>query len=66
MDLKENDVGEFFKAFLIHSKGHFHENRSDKIQHFRNWLKKQNAKQTTNNNAKLGTSEARTEALRNW
>lgn len=31
----------YWKAFLIHSEGEFHRNRNDKLQHFRNWLKKQ-------------------------
>lgn len=63
-DLSENDVGKFWKAFLIHSEGEKHKNRTDQIQHFRNWLKKQpngNSKDT-----KLGTSAARMEALKNW
>jgi len=40
-DLTKEQVQEYWKAFLIHSEGEFHNGHSDKIQHFRNWIKKQ-------------------------
>lgn len=36
-------VKTYWEGFLIHSEGEFHRNRADKLQHFRNWLKKQPA-----------------------
>lgn len=36
-----DQVKTYWQAFLIHSEGEFHKSRADKIQHFRNWLKKQ-------------------------
>ena len=45
-------VKNFWLAFIIHAEGEVHENASDKIQHFRNWLKKQKI----NQNAKLDSS----------
>lgn len=66
-DLTETDVGKYWDAFLIHSEGEKHRNRKDQIQHFRNWLKKQPYESgTAKNSTKLGTSDARMEALRNW
>jgi hypothetical protein len=40
-DLTKEQVHEYWKAFLIHSEGEHHNGHSDKIQHFRNWIKKQ-------------------------
>jgi len=40
-DLTKEQVQEYWKVFLIHSEGEFHNGHSDKIQHFRNWIKKQ-------------------------
>jgi len=45
-------VKNFWLAFIIHAQGEVHKNASDKIQHFRNWLKKQKI----NQNAKLDSS----------
>jgi len=45
-------VKNFWLAFIIHAEGEVHENAADKIQHFRNWLKKQKI----NQNAKLDSS----------
>ena len=45
-------VKNFWLAFIIHAQGEVHENAADKIQHFRNWLKKQKI----NQNAKLDSS----------
>lgn len=39
--LTPQQVETFWKAYLIHAEGQFHNKRADKIQHFRNWLKKQ-------------------------
>lgn len=36
-----NQVKDFWKAFLTISEKEFYKNRSEKIKHFRNWLKKQ-------------------------
>lgn len=36
-----DQVKTYWEGFLIHSEGEFHRNRADKLQHFRNWLKKQ-------------------------
>ena len=49
---KPEKILEFWQAFLIHSEGEIHKNQTDKIQHFRNWLKhqkhgKQNIKSVT-------------------
>lgn len=40
--LTDNQIAEYWKAYLIHSTGEFHLNRSKQLQHFRNWLKYQN------------------------
>lgn len=37
--LTEAEINKYFKAFLIHSEGKPYNNRSDKTQHFRTWLK---------------------------
>ena len=39
--MTSEQVLSYWKAFLIHSEGEFHCGRKDKLQHFRNWLKKQ-------------------------
>ena len=39
--LNAEQVRTYWAAYLIHAEGQFYNKRSDKIQHFRNWLKKQ-------------------------
>ncbi len=71
--LNENEIREYFKAFIIHSEGKSYNKRSEKTQHFRTWLKIQieNKKNGTTTNRetpepKLGTSEARTNRAKRW
>ncbi len=55
--LNQEQVKTYWHAFLIHSEGEFYKSRADKIQHFRNWLKKQpheNHKRTTSDTAAPG------------
>jgi len=52
MLLTFEQVKNFWLAFIIHAEGEIHKNAADKIQHFRNWLKKQKI----NQNAKLDSS----------
>ena len=40
-DLTASEVEEYWNAFKIHSEGKFYANHSEMVQHFRNWLKKQ-------------------------
>lgn len=40
-DLSNEDVDNYWNAFKIHSEGKFYANHSEMVQHFRNWLKKQ-------------------------
>jgi uncharacterized protein YdaU (DUF1376 family) len=39
--LSENQILEYWKAYLIHSTGTIHGTRTRQLQHFRNWLKLQ-------------------------
>lgn len=47
--LTEQQITEYWKAYLIHSTGEFHLNRSKQLQHFRNWLKYQNNEKSKRN-----------------
>jgi hypothetical protein len=47
--LTDNQITEYWKAYLIHSTGEFHLNRSKQLQHFRNWLKYQNNEKSKRN-----------------
>lgn len=63
-------VTELWKAFLINGQKKFH-SLPEKIKHFRNWIKTQPYEShkpinTGGAKTKLGTSEARTEALKKW
>ena len=37
--ITEQEVQEYWKAYLIHSTGEIYHNRSRRLQHFRNWIK---------------------------
>lgn len=59
--LTEKEVKDYFKAFVIHSEGKSYNNRSEKTQHFRTWLKiqidtkqKHGTRQATNDTSKTG------------
>ncbi len=54
----------FWEAFKIQYSKEFYAGRGKVINHFRDWLKKQN--HANKSNGKLGTSAARVEALRTW
>jgi hypothetical protein len=62
-------VGELWKAFLINGQKKYH-SLPEKIKHFRNWLKTQPHETDRRNNTacakKLGTSDARIQALKSW
>jgi hypothetical protein len=40
-ELNTEEVQDYWNAFKIHSEGKFYANHSEMVQHFRNWLKKQ-------------------------
>lgn len=66
-----DQVKEYWAAFLIQTENEFYNNRDKKIQHFRNWLKKQDngTKQTSTNSSEQserGTSGKRVDAVRKW
>jgi len=72
IDFTKDKVHEMWKAFLIQSENEFYLTHTKQVQHFRNWLKKQDhdTKRVNSNNSnaatKLGTSDARIERARNW
>ena len=54
-------VYDLWKAFLINNEKESYYKESDRVRHFRNWIKTQPYGQS-----KQGTSEARTERAKNW
>jgi len=68
----DSDISNWFYIFKdINFTGkEFYENRTEIVKHFKNWVKSQKLQNgsgiNTAGNRKLGTSEARTEALKNW
>lgn len=57
--LTKTEIEKFWTAYLIHAEGQFHNKRADKIQHFRNWLKKQ-SHETHKRNHKNDTARPNT------
>jgi uncharacterized protein YdaU (DUF1376 family) len=50
--LTSEQIEEYWKAYLIHSTGIVHVNRTRQLQHFRNWLKLQPHEKSKNRTAK--------------
>lgn len=50
--LTSEQIEEYWKAYLIHSTGILHLNRTRQLQHFRNWLKLQPHEKSKNGTAK--------------
>lgn len=62
-------IAELFKAFCIQTETKFYPNRTERISHFRNWIKTQpddTSKGFDRGSSKRGTSDARIEALGKW
>lgn len=62
-------IVEFWQAFLIHSEGEIHKSKTDKIQHFRNWLKHQKNESRNNqggNGANTSSKPSRIDAARKF
>lgn len=69
-DYDNSEISELWEAFLINGKQEFYTGPAKMIKHFRNWIKTQphetDRRINSRSNAKPGTSDFRTEKVRNW
>lgn len=65
-EISKDDILNYWEAFKVHKPDSSKETRAKQMQHFRDWLKFQKKENGNSKTHKLGTSEARIEALKNW